>query len=450
MGRNFDTHRSRGGGGSQFSQTLSLGVVAALAAAAVYYAKLQYERSLRDDEERRAEEKNRKLGKLPPKTPRGGAAGKEQTPQASNVSVASSKKSEARAKARSDSPNKRSPEELSLHAKIEEIDKRGKALFKAKQYLEAAVAFTEALDLIEQAGDSTLSNSLIRQVVTLTNNRSAMYEKGQMPDLALVDCDAILELELGHVKARTRRLRILESQQKWHEALMEVCALQLKFMQDNRDKLRQGIPVGNPPVAQSKIEQLMTSVLPGEIEAVEAQQKERDNANNKGGQRPLPSNYTILQLLKSFGGYNQWMGQAARDGSVESFSKQLDESSTPNAERAVLLWKRGRRHAYDGKFDVAKDDFDAASDLLEDDTIKAELQDGTSGDNYARILEWAGMAKHLTYNLDGALKYYEECSDIEPTNVRTNTQTLTCPFFVSFDSRSFTHETIRLMPCSMQ
>ena len=80
-----------------------------------------------------------------------------------------------------------------------------------------------------------------------------------------LDCEGILEIEPSHTKARTRKLRILEMLKRHNDALIEVCALQLKFMQDNRDKLRLGIPV-TPPVPQSKIEELMALILPGEIE----------------------------------------------------------------------------------------------------------------------------------------------------------------------------------------
>ncbi len=76
----------------------------------------------------------------------------------------------------------------SLHSQIEEIDRRGKKLFKEKKYLDAAEVFSEALDLIDSKVPETQVDrykSLNRQVVTLMNNRSAMYEKGGMPDLAL-------------------------------------------------------------------------------------------------------------------------------------------------------------------------------------------------------------------------------------------------------------------------
>lgn len=296
-----------------------------------------------------------------------------------------------------------------LHAQIESIDKRGKALFKAKKYLDAAEVFTEALDLINsKVSKENISNNLNRQLVTLMNNRSAMYEKGGMPDLTLFDCDGILEIDPSHAKARTRKLRILESLNRHNEALVEVCALQLKFMQDNRDKLRLGIPV-TPPVPQSKIEELMGMILPGEIEKSLAQvQKKYGNAD-----RPLPSCHTIIQLLQSFAGYNSWMAQAAKDGGLAALTDKLNAANS-DVEKVEILLKRGRRNAYHRKFEDCKNDFETAYGMLQSggDELRAMLDDGI----YARVLEWTGMCRHLRYDLEGAIKCYEACSDADPTN----------------------------------
>jgi tetratricopeptide (TPR) repeat protein len=229
----------------------------------------------------------------------------------------------------------------------------------------------------------------------------------------LVDCDAILEIDTTHTKARTRKLRILESLNRHMEALVEVCALQLKFMQDNRDKLRLGIPV-TPPVPQSKIEQLMALIVPDAVEAM--LQKIKAKFGENGSQsRPLPSCHTILQLLQSFNGYNAWMAKAAKDGSLDSLTSQLEKADTQQ-EKVALLLKRGRRYAYHRMFDKCKNDFETAYDILENDddnTVKESFED----DTYPRVLEWVGMCRHLRYDLDGALKCYETCANMEPINV---------------------------------
>lgn len=302
-----------------------------------------------------------------------------------------------------------------LHVRIEEIDRRGKGLFKAKKFADAAEAFTEAIDLIEDrygdGSETDISAGLSRQLITLMNNRSAMYEKGGMHDLSLADCDAILVRQPSHQKARNRRLRILESQNRYRDALVEVCALQLQFMQENRDKLRMGIPV-TPPVSQHKIEELMGHILPNEID------KCLSKLNAETKERPLPSKHTILQLLQSFSGYSAWMAQAARSGSVSSLTADLDkfqgDTRDANAEKVGILLARGRRYAYDQNFEEASSDFEAAVSIVEDggnDVIQR-----LDGDSHARLLEWAGTARHLRYNLDGALDCYEACSDLEPTN----------------------------------
>ena len=329
-----------------------------------------------------------------------------------------------------------------LHRRIEEIDRAGKALFKEKKFMEAAETFTEALNLIEQRptkspsdSDSNIksSSSLTRQIITLTNNRSAMYEKATFPDLALSDCDAVLNLDPAHSKARTRRLRILESQKRHTEALVEVCALQLKFMHDNRDKLRLGLPpTGHPPVSQNKIEELVTLIQPQEMKRAQEAMSSKSVES-----RALPSTYTIIQLLKSFSGYNKWMGQAAKGGTTAKFTSQLEDlldhvprkSSVAFADNAAtkvtLLLHRGTRYAFEKDFVKAVKDFDDAFALVEDkdgsddenhEEVKKEIVNAMEKDDYARLLEWAGMCRHLRYELKGALECYERCSELEPEN----------------------------------
>ena len=236
-----------------------------------------------------------------------------------------------------------------------------------------------------------------------------MYEKGGLPELALEDCASILTLEINHTKARTRKLRVLEGLKRWNEALVEVCAMQLLFMQQNRENLRRGLPVPPPPVPQSKMEELLNEILPIEME-------EHVTRMEKQSQRPLPSTYTILQLLKSYTGYNGWMAEAAKSGTVESLSEQLlalpaDDDAA--AQRASLLMKRGRRHMYDRNYQLASDDFETAYGLVNKEPfVQAALPD----DDYPRLLEWVGMARHFHYNLDSALTCYQKCADLEPTN----------------------------------
>ncbi|KAL3809174.1 hypothetical protein ACHAXA_010632 [Cyclostephanos tholiformis] len=341
---------------------------------------------------------------------------------------------------------------LALHRCIKEIDRTGKALFKEKRYVEAAETFMEALDLIKSRRNAAsitsppslhsnsdtpnISNvaklSLTRQIVTLHNNQSAMYEKASLPNLALADCNAVLDLDPRHSKACARQLRILESQHRHAEALVEVCALQLKFMTDNRDKLRLGLPMGNPLVAQSKIEELVTLIQQGEIERAKKVIKAQDKK-----ERPLPSTYTITQLLTSFSGYNRWMSKAAKGGTTAKFTSQIEDllDHVPRTNlvayadnvvmKATLLLQRGKRYAFEKDYASAVKDFEEAYALVEDEggkdkvdhrEAKLEIVKAMEKDDYARLLEWSGMCKHLRYELKGASECYECCLAIEPEN----------------------------------
>ena len=243
-----------------------------------------------------------------------------------------------------------------------------------------------------------------------------MYEKGNLPELALDDCVMILdEYDKGHIKARLRKLRILESFKEWYQGLVEVCALQLMYMQQNREQLRRGLtPATPPPVSQSKLEELLQKVLPDQLDELLVNAKSKDL---------LPSDYTLTQLLKSYTGYNAWMAKAAKDGGVASLKKQLEEMGVVDepeqvANRASIMLKLGRRQAFDASFSDARQTFFNAYELIvQQGGKKMEVKKAMKDDDYVRLLEWVGMAKHWSYDLDGASECYQECIEIEPINV---------------------------------
>lgn len=305
--------------------------------------------------------------------------------------------------------------------------------------MEAAEAFTEAIDLIQKQQQlpgkhsgsgttdgkelSTTSSSLVRQAITLMNNRSAMYEKANIIELAIEDCGTILELDMNHPKARMRKLRLLENIKRYNDALIEVCAIQLLYMQSNRVNLRMGLPVPPPPISQSKMEELLNEIVPIEMNkfVTELENKRKGTSNQNLG-RPLPSSYTILQLLRSYTGYNAWMAQAAKDGSVDKITSDMPTSADDDegiALRATLLLKRGRRYVYDRNYEKASQDFEEAYKLVHDKAlVQDRMQFSTSSEEgaYARLLEWTGMVRHWHYDLDAAIQCYEECSNLEPLN----------------------------------
>lgn len=317
------------------------------------------------------------------------------TPQTTNTTTTTSIPSQT--------PSDTSTTEM-VHKQVEDIDKRGKTLYKSKQYLPAATCFTEALDLLSTIPLSTSK----RQVVTITNNRSAMYEKAGLAELALEDCERILAMEKTHLKARLRKLRVLEGEKRFVEALVEVCALQLNFMNENRDKIRMQLAIPQPPVSQSKIEELLAQILPAEMDS----QFERNKSSTT--RRSLPSVHTIVQLLQSFTGYNSWMASAAREGSADALTKKIEEtedSPENSSAKAILLYKRGMRYAYDGKYEKTTEDIDSAYKLAKSSGCETDMKE-----YYVKLLEWAGTCRHLRYDLKGADECYRECIELDPAN----------------------------------
>jgi len=78
------------------------------------------------------------------------------------------------------------------------------------------------------------------------------------------------------------------------------------------------------------------------------------------------------------------------------------------AERADLLFRRGRRNAYEGKYDDAFADYRMAEEMAEKEGLEGGMK------FYPQLLEWLGVCKHLSYDLTGAIVAYEKC--IEATD----------------------------------
>merc|ERR1712127_1054895 len=93
-------------------------------------------------------------------------------------------------------------------------------------------------------------------------------------------------------------------------------------------------------------------------------------------------------------------------------SKTMDDPEAI-ADVASLWMKIGRRRIFDGNYASAREAILKGYALVEnDDKIQSVMKD----DDYARLLEWAGMVKHWTYELDAAIKCYKKCSELEPIN----------------------------------
>lgn len=102
--------------------------------------------------------------------------------------------------------NQNEEELKQLKSKYEDANRLATKFINGQKFDRAIEKLSEAIDLaplIPNAG---------KDIMTLYNNRSAMYEKLELFDKALNDITVVLAMEAFHMKARVRRARIFEQQ----------------------------------------------------------------------------------------------------------------------------------------------------------------------------------------------------------------------------------------------
>lgn len=93
-----------------------------------------------------------------------------------------------------------------LKTKYEDANRLATKYISGNAYAKAVEKITEALEIAPKLPNSG------KDVTTLYNNRSAMYEKLEMYEKSLTDITVVLSTDPTHLKARVRRARILEVQ----------------------------------------------------------------------------------------------------------------------------------------------------------------------------------------------------------------------------------------------
>jgi len=93
-----------------------------------------------------------------------------------------------------------------LKTKYEDANRLASKLISGQSYEKAVAKLTEAIELAPQIPNAG------KDIMTLYNNRSAMYEKLNLYDKSLSDITVILTMDPFHMKARVRRARVFEAQ----------------------------------------------------------------------------------------------------------------------------------------------------------------------------------------------------------------------------------------------
>lgn len=185
---------------------------------------------------------------------------------------------------------KKSAEEAAKNAELkssyDDAIRLAMKLLSGNAYIRAADKFKEAIKLAE--GLPGISN---KELITLYNNCSAMFEKAGRFDESLLDINIVLHMDSKHLKARVRRARIFEAQGRLKEAMNDhVVAMLIEQT------------MGTQPSNTVAVDNLCKTIAAKE--AVKLVEKIRS-----GPERKLPVNSYCSSYLECFPSIFQWKAQ---------------------------------------------------------------------------------------------------------------------------------------------
>lgn len=209
------------------------------------------------------------------------------------------------------SPVKTGPseEEALLKAQYDTATKTSTALINAQNYDEAVHKLTEAITLAPHVPFASMN------LVTLYNNRSAMYEKLQQYEHSLSDITVVLTMEPMHMRARVRRARVYEAQGKADLALLDYVFASLV------DKYK-----GEQSAHEGKVATLAKQVALSKVGPTLA-----DIRNNKN--RSLPSKAYLRTFLEAYPSIYAWRvatESVDRDSLAQAFNAAKASTIIPS------------------------------------------------------------------------------------------------------------------------
>eukprot|EP01032_Pedospumella_encystans_P023045 gene23045-26099_t len=267
-----------------------------------------------------------------------------------------------------------------LQTKYDDANRLAKKLIAGESYEKAVVKLTEALELAPRIPGAG------KDIMTLYNNRSAMYEKVGQYEKSLSDITVILAMDPFHAKARVRRARIFEAQDKHRQALDEYV---FAALQEQR--------MGTPPSHQLKIDSLAKVIAakssPGLFKSLRASSTER----------PLPSRSHCKNFLESYPSVHLWVDHyktVERDTLVTALEAALEAYNADAPEDTVALDTQLRAAQLSLiAFDLVNTRFETAFKLLH--TMKAATADPSLP---THLHEHLAVAYVLPYNTTNTLQ----------------------------------------------
>jgi tetratricopeptide (TPR) repeat protein len=268
---------------------------------------------------------------------------------------------------------------------------------KGHSFQKAAEKLSEAIEL---ASDLPCAS---KDVLTLYNNRSAMYEKLGEYDKSLQDINVVLTMDAYHIKARVRSARVHDAKNQEQKALDDyVYAMfleRIKGDQSSHDKkietLCQSLGMKRATKVLTDIRTTTTKALPGITYC-----------------RNFLENFPSLHHWKSKYGSSDDTDCRRKRAELAAAVEAASSSSSSSADKLTAILDLVC-------MDLACEEHASAFGVLSKvaDMAWSPADDSTAP--YALMYELRGTEHHLKCNLDLAIAAYQKALEIDPISVDT-------------------------------
>lgn len=285
-------------------------------------------------------------------------------------------------------------EAAAFKAQYEAATKASTALINAQNYEEAVHKLTDAINLAPHVPFAS-SN-----LITLYNNRSAMYEKLQQYEHALRDITVILTMDPSHTRARIRRARVYEAQGKLELALKDYVTIALVEKYKGEQPVHEAKAAAlSKKVALSRVGPTLTSIR-----------------NSKD--RQLPSKAFLRTFFEAYPSIYAWR-VAYEDADRDSLAQTLN-TAKENADHIQILLSGLEVIRYDIVHEAITVALNNLHSIAE--SVSTVQKDSSSHDQRTRsaisqYYELVGTEAHLKADLDAARAQYELALKNFPENV---------------------------------
>lgn len=293
-----------------------------------------------------------------------------------------------------ESAAKSASEEAALRQQYESATKISTAYINAQDYSKAVESLSEAISLTGKVPSAS------KDLLSLYNNRSAMYEKQREFDNALRDITAVLTMRPDHLKARIRRARVYESQGKLVKSLQEYVFATLL------ERLK-----GEIASNEHKIGTI------GRLLALERSVKVLEDIRHPK-EYVLPSKAYCRNFFEGFPNHYTW--KANYDGrSRFDLSKKFEEAQKSLSEGTDFAMSATLELGLDlVRYDIVQESYAKAFETLESlQNCKTSVSGLHSRNTLSLYHELVGAHAHLCRDVFTAQKEYVYAIELMPKNL---------------------------------